>query len=144
MHEKARALLAVRIEAAQGGEKEEATQEKEQELKKKDIVHENICKIGDILTHMVAESGVKKATGVSRRESAALAHGVGLGIGLGHMLTNDDAMGDHVLSDERAMFIASHFMNESLQEYAKDRDRLLSLSRDTENVRVVDIETEGR
>ena len=110
-------------------------------MKKKDVIHENICKIGDILTHMVAESGVKKAIGVSRRESAALAHGVGLGMGIGHMLTNDDAMGDHVLSDKRATFIASRLINKSLQEYAKNRDRLLSLSRDTENVEVVDIET---
>ena len=111
-------------------------------MKKKNIVRKNIYKIGNILMHMVGAPGIKKETGVTRRESAALAHGLGIGLGLGYLMMNDEDMYDHVKSEKEAMLIASNIMAKAIPDFAKDCDRLLSLDAKSEGIKIINVESE--
>jgi len=140
---KAWSLLAVHAKA-RAKEGQEADQEeeiaKEKAMPKKDktdmkVVESNVIRLSDLIAHMVGDSEFKSDTGISRKESAALSYALSRGIVLGFALATDKKVrksimrtDDNQMSSKEILDLAGRVMNTAIEEYPKEREKLLGLN----------------
>ncbi len=99
------------------------------------VVESNVVRLSDLIAHMVGDSEFKGSTGISRKESAALSDALSRGIVLGFALATDKKVrksimrtDDNQMSSKEILDLAGRVMNTAIEEYPKEREKLLAFN----------------